>query len=73
MVDIDDFNRFNEMVSNDYQTHFSYLIEETDSVMIVSEERNYCNTIRYGRYRQLIPYRGRRRQDIFHRSIQKNR
>ncbi len=36
LVEQDDFNRFNEMVSNDYQTHFSYLIEETDSVMIVS-------------------------------------
>jgi len=35
-IEQDDFNRFNEVVSNDYQAHFSYLIEETDSVMIVS-------------------------------------
>lgn len=41
----DDFNRFNEKVTNDYQTNFTYLLEETDSSLTVSIGEELFETV----------------------------
>jgi len=41
----DDFNRFNEQVISDFQTNFTFLIDETDTSSIASIEEEFFDTI----------------------------
>jgi len=41
----DDFNRFNEKITNDYQANFSYLLEDSDSSLTVSIGKELFETI----------------------------
>jgi len=45
LLEQDDFNRFNEKVSNDYQTYFAYLNEESDSLALESVGEEFFETI----------------------------
>jgi membrane-bound lytic murein transglycosylase D len=40
-----EYNRFNETVSNEYQTKFAYLIEDTDSFSVASAEEEFFETV----------------------------
>lgn len=45
LLEQDDFNRFNDKVSNDYQIYFAYLNEESDSLALGSVGDEFFETI----------------------------